>query len=215
MSLQNRNEQDKNFFIDSSVPDGGQQLEVGRSKACFHCVQVVDKTGEEPKEWLLLEHDPLIFMHVGQHEDEDRQDFSEVVHLGLVIVDTRSIPVVLDDVDDQARHRIQSLESIIKLSSCDALEVAVDAGIGADAEEERGDVLDLQDTLLSKLGDVRYKSLLWGVRTLEDSDPLLEPREKLLPELLSLRFDRRLPDNDPIGTDGVARASYYTTEVIK
>ena len=102
-------------------------------------------------------------MHVGQNQNEDRQDFSEVMYFCLVIVDTRSVTVVLNDVDDQARHRIQGLESKVELSRSDTLEVAIDTGFGADAEEERRNVFDLQNTLLGELGDIGNKGLLGGV----------------------------------------------------
>ena len=64
-------------------------------------MQIIDKAGEEPEERFLLEHNPLVLVHVGQHEDKDRQDLSKVMHFCLVVVDPRSIPVVLDDVDYQ------------------------------------------------------------------------------------------------------------------
>lgn len=93
----------RNTLLDHvCAPDGGQQLEIRGSQVHFHRVQVIDKTGEEPEEWLLLEHRPLVFVHIGQDEDEDRQDFSEVVYFCLIIVNTRSVPMVLDDVDYQA-----------------------------------------------------------------------------------------------------------------
>lgn len=178
-------------------------------------MQVIDKTREESEEWFLLEHDPLVFVHIGQYKNKDGQNFREVVDFCLVIVDAGGVPVVLDDVDDQARHCIQSLEGVFKLPGSNALEVAVDAGIGADTEKERRDVLDLQDTLLGELGNVGDKCLLRRVRTLEDGDPLLEPGKELLPELLSLGFDRWLPNDNPIRSDGVARPSHDTTEVVE
>ena len=47
----------------------------------------------------------------------------------------------------------------------------------AHSEEERGDILGLQDTLLGQLVDVWDEGLLGRVGALVDVDPLLEPDE--------------------------------------
>jgi hypothetical protein len=62
----------------ANVPDGklAQRTEVCGTEVHFHCMQV----REEPEEWLLLEHRPLVFVHIGQYKDADRQDFSEVMY---------------------------------------------------------------------------------------------------------------------------------------
>ena len=62
-------------------------------------MQIIDKTGEESEERFLLEHNPLALVHVGQHEDKDRQGLGKVMYFCLVVVDARSIPMVLDGVD--------------------------------------------------------------------------------------------------------------------
>ena len=61
-------------------------------------MQIIDEPGEGSEETFLSECNPLVLVHVGQHEDKDRQDLGEVMRSCLVIVDARSIPVVLDDV---------------------------------------------------------------------------------------------------------------------
>ena len=74
----------------------------------------------------------------------------------------------------------------------DVLDVTVHARLRADSEEERGDVLRLQDALTRELCDVRHEKLLRGVRPLVDADPLLEPDEQLLPQTLRPRLHRGL-----------------------
>ena len=64
-------------------------------------VQVRNETGEESEEWLLLEENTLFFVHVRENEDENRQNFGEIMNFRLVVVDSRSVTMILDDIDDQ------------------------------------------------------------------------------------------------------------------
>lgn len=176
------------------LPDSQQELEVRGAEAALDRVEIVQQAGEEPEERLLLEGGALLFMHVRKDEHEDGQDLRQVVDLRLVVVDPRRVAVVLDDVHDQARHGVEGLEGEAKLSCVDVLDVAVDARLCTDTEEERRGVLGLQDALPSELRDVRHERLLWRVRPLVDADPLLEPNEQLLAQALRLRLDGGLPD---------------------
>lgn len=65
-------------------------------------VQVTDETGEESEEWLLLEEYALLFVHVRENENENRQNFGEVMNFRLVVVNSRSVAMILDDVDNQS-----------------------------------------------------------------------------------------------------------------
>lgn len=152
-------------------------------------MEVIDETREEPEKRFLLECGTLFFVQVGQNEDKDGQYLRQVVNLGLVIVDSRSVAMVLDNVHNEPRHSVQSLEGVGKVVGGDALDVAVDAGLRTDSEEEGRRILDFQNALLRQLCDEGHKAFLGGVGALEDIDPLLEPNEKLLAHLLSLRFN--------------------------
>ena len=114
------------------------------------------------------------------------------MNFGLVVVDSRSVSMILDDIDDKPCHSIERLESIFSLPSGQTLRVATDTGLCAHTEEEGGDVFSLQNALFRELSDERDKALFWRMGSLEDSDPLLEPSEELLPQLLSLGFCGRL-----------------------
>lgn len=123
-------------------------------------MQIVEKAGEEAEEWLLLELSTLFLMHVRKNQDNNREDLGQVMDFSLLVVDAGCVSVILDDVNYQAGHRIQSLERIGELPSVDALEVAVDAGFCADTEEERGDIFHLQDALLGEGVDEGDERLL-------------------------------------------------------
>lgn len=120
---------------------------------CFDRVQIVNQAGEKPEEWLLLESRSLLLMHIGENQNEDREDLRQVVDLGLVIVNTGSISMILDDVNNQPGHRIQGLERVVEVAVGNALDVAIHARFGANTEEERGHVFHLQDALLGQLSD--------------------------------------------------------------
>ena len=64
-------------------------------------MQVIDKTREETEERLLLEILSLLLVQTRQHKDKDRQDFRQVVNFCLVVIDSRSVTVVLDDVHNE------------------------------------------------------------------------------------------------------------------
>lgn len=83
------------------------------------------------------------------------------MNLCLVIVHARGIAVVLDDVDNQSRHGVESVEGEVVFPSRHALGITVDAGLCANTEEERGNIFDFQDALLRQLSDERNKALLW------------------------------------------------------
>lgn len=102
-------------------------------------MEVIEQAGEEAEERLLLEQG-LLFMHVGKDQNEDGQNLRQVVDLCLVVVNSGSVAVVLDDVHNQPGHGVQGLEGESELSRIDVLDVAVDARLGAHAEEERGDI---------------------------------------------------------------------------
>ena len=65
-------------------------------------MQVADETGEESEEWLLLKENTLLFVHIRENENENRQNFREVMNFRLVVVNPRSVAVILDDIDDQS-----------------------------------------------------------------------------------------------------------------
>lgn len=175
-----------------NTPQRQEQLEVRWTKLNLYRTEIIDKAGEEPEERLLLKRERLVLVVARQHQHEDRQDLREVVHLRLVVVHTRRVSVILDDVRDQPGHRVQRLECVLGLADLNELDVAGDAGFGTDAEEERGEVFDLEDALLRELGDERNEALLGVVGALEDTDPLLEPAKELLTEVLVLGTGGRL-----------------------
>lgn len=65
-------------------------------------MQVTDETGEESEEWFLLKENTLLFVHIRENENENRQNFREVMNFRLVVVNPRSVAVILDDIDDQS-----------------------------------------------------------------------------------------------------------------
>ena len=67
-------------------------------------MKVIQEAGEEPEKGLRLELGSLLFVGVGEDEDEDGENLGEVVHLCLFIIDTGSIAVILDDIDDEPRE---------------------------------------------------------------------------------------------------------------
>jgi len=99
-------------------------------------VQVTDKTGEKSEEWLLLEQNTLFLVHVRQDENEYRQNLREVMDLRLIVVDSRSVAMILDDIDNQSRHRVKNLESVFELPVCHAFDVAVHTCLRTHTEEE-------------------------------------------------------------------------------
>lgn len=103
-------------------------------------VKIIDQAREKAEERLLLEVGALLFVRAGKNKDEDGQNLRQVMNFGLVIVDTRSISVILDDVNNEPRHCIQWLECVIEISCSYAFDVAVDAGLCAYPEEERGNI---------------------------------------------------------------------------
>lgn len=100
--------------------------------------------------------------------------------LRLIVIHTGSVSVIFDDVNDQPRHRVQGLKGVVIVANGYRLDVAVNAGFGADAEKERRHVFDFENSLFRQLCDKRHKILFGGVRSLEDVNPLLEPYEKFL-----------------------------------
>lgn len=67
----------------------------------FDTVQIVDQAREEAEERLLRECG-LILMLAGENQDKYREDLLEIMYFGLIIVNTRSIAVILDYVDDES-----------------------------------------------------------------------------------------------------------------
>lgn len=155
-------------------PYSNEQLEVCCTKICFDVVQVIDQTGEEAEERLLLELWTLLFMHICKDQYENRENFGEVVDLGLIVVDTGSVSVVFDYVDDESRDGIQSLEGLLELTGSDAFKVAGDTPFGTDTEEQRRHILHFQNPMFRELCDEWNESLLRRSRLLEYVDPLLE-----------------------------------------
>jgi hypothetical protein len=89
------------------------------------------------------------------------------VDFGLIVIDTRGIAVILDDVNNEPRDRVQSLKSLFKISSSDMLKVAADAGLGTNTEEQQRHVLYFQNALLRQLGYEGNECLLRRMRALE------------------------------------------------
>ena len=88
------------------IPDCNQQLEVRRPEMCLDCMQVIDEAREEPEEGLLLERRSLLLVEIGQNEYENRENFGQVVNLRLIVIDPRSIAMILYNVHDEPGHRI-------------------------------------------------------------------------------------------------------------
>ena len=160
-------------------PNREQQGEINAPESALDRVKIVEKAREEPEEGFLREREALLFVHIRQYENDDGEDLREVVYLCLFIVNTRSVTVVFDDIYDNSRHGVQSLESMSELPGVDAFDVTVYAGLCADPEEKRRDIFRLEDPLLGQLVDVRNERFLWSGRPLVDVDPLLEPNEQL------------------------------------
>lgn len=98
-------------------------------------------------------------MQISEDQYKYGKNFREVVDLRLIIIHSRCISMVFDNVYNQPGHRIERLECVVKVSRLDAFDVAVDTRFGAYSEEKRGDILDFQDALFRKLGDKRNKVL--------------------------------------------------------
>lgn len=171
-------------------PKGQKKLEVGSPELTFNRMEVVNEAREEPEEWLLLEVDTLLFMHIGDDEDKDRQNLRQVMDLGMVVVNATRIPVVLDDECDQAGQSIQRLET---RAAVGILQVCVDTRLRADSEKERRHFFRLEDSLFRHLGDERNEVLLWRSGALENEDPLVEAPYEFLSHL-SVLFDVGHPD---------------------
>jgi hypothetical protein len=56
----------------------------------------------------------MFFVHVHQNE-EYQQNLGEIMNLRLVVVDSRSVAMILDDIDDQSQHRAKNWESVLTL----------------------------------------------------------------------------------------------------
>lgn len=63
-------------------------------------MEIVDEAGEKSEERLLLESRALFLVQIGEDKDKYGQNFRQIVNLCLIVVDTRGISVILDDVDD-------------------------------------------------------------------------------------------------------------------
>ena len=144
--------------------------------------EVAEEAREEPEERLLLEVGPELLVRVGEDEDDDRKDLGHVVYLGLVVVGARRVGVVLDHEDDELGEGVDGLEDAGRGGSSGGLvlDVAVDADLGAHAEEERRDLLPLEDALVLQLDDEIDERLLDRERLLVQSDPLGEAERQLL-----------------------------------
>ena len=123
-------------------------------------MQVVDQAGEKSKERLLLEGGTLFFVKARQDQDEDREDLCQVMDLCLIIVHSRSVAVIFDDVYNETRQSVHCLEGMFVISDSHAFDTAADAGFGANPEEERGDIFYFEDSLLRKLSYEGHKILL-------------------------------------------------------
>lgn len=183
----------------ATVPNCKQQIKVHRSQVGLDRVQIIEQAGEEPEEGLLLEVGSLFFVHVCEYKHDDSQDLRHVVNFRLVVIDSRRVAVILDDVDNEARHCIQSLEGVSKLARSRVLIVRVHARFGTYPEEKRRYIFNLQNTLLGQCIDERHERLLRRVRALVDADPLLEPHEQLLSKLGIVRLCGWLTRNCGIG----------------
>jgi hypothetical protein len=59
-----------------------------------------------------LEENDWFFVHIRQNEDKYRQNLGEILNLCLVVVDSRSVVMILGDIDDQPQHCAKNLESV-------------------------------------------------------------------------------------------------------
>lgn len=130
-------------------------------------------------------------MHVGKDQHKDREYFGEIMNFSLVVVDTRGISMVFDNVYHKPRDCIECLERLLELTGSDTLKIAVYTPFGTDTKEERRHVLYFQDSVFGELCDEWNESFLGGSRLLEHVNPLLEIDEEFLPKRLQLWLDGR------------------------
>lgn len=154
----------------------------------FDRVQVRQQAREEAEERLRLESGALLFVRVGQDQDDDRKDFGHVVHFCLVVVDTGRVGVILDHKDDQLGERVDRLEnsSRRRTSLSLVLDVALDAGLCAHTEEHGRDLFALEDTLRLKLKNEIDEGLLDRIRLLVKSNPFGKAKRELLSNTSSI-----------------------------
>lgn len=134
-------------------------------------IDVIQQAREEPEEWLLLRELDRRLMGLGKNQDDDRQNFGEIMDLGWQI---RSISIVLDHEHYQTRQCIDGLIGGAIITRGSVLGPLLDACFGAYAEEERGNIFSLEDAFISELHDIISKRLFGRWRTLEDSDPIIK-----------------------------------------
>jgi len=116
----------------------------------FDCRQVAQQTREEAEERFLLEMRAKFFVRVGENEDDNREDLCHVVHFRFVVVCSSGVGVVLDHESDKFGESVDRLEDSSSRGSSSSLvfDVTIDADLGTDSEEERGDLFSIEDTLL-------------------------------------------------------------------
>lgn len=114
------------------------------------------------------------------------------MNFGLIIVNTRSVAVILDDINNKSGHGIQWLECIVEIACSYAFDVAIHACLCTYSEKERRDIFHFQNSLLCQLSNEGNKTLLWRVRPLKNGNPLLEPNEQLFAKLIVFCLDLRL-----------------------
>lgn len=127
--------------------------------------------------------------------------------LRFVVVGSGRVGVILDHEADELRESVDGLEDTGRRSSSGrlVLDVAVYADLGADAEEEGGDLFTVEDALLLKLNDKVDKGLLDVVRLLVKSNPFGEAEGELFSN--SRLVDGSLRDRNRSDL-GCSRASF-------
>ena len=72
-------------------------------------MEICQDAREEAKEWPLLEIYRLVLMCSGEDENDDGEDFGQVMHLDRNRVHRRRVAIVLDHQDDKSGEGVHWL----------------------------------------------------------------------------------------------------------
>jgi len=150
-------------------------------------MEIVEDAREEPEERPLIEIVAELLVGLNEDEDDDGEDLVEVSNLGLVGLGSVGISVVLEEEDEKLGERVErdeSADGIVRFG----LGVSFDGGLGADSEEEEGNLLSLEDPLSLEVGDDGDEGLFRRGRHLVHPHPLEEVVGKSFSES-DLRLD--------------------------
>lgn len=136
-------------------------------------MQVIEDRREEPEERSLIELRAELLVGSDEDKDDDREDLVEVPDLGLVDLGTVGVAVVLQEEDENLGEGVHGDEGGDRVGDLE-LGVSLDGDLGADTEEEEGDLVSFEDALTLEVGDDADEGLLGRGCLLEESDPLEE-----------------------------------------